>query len=89
MTTDVTTGTDYHATITAIVATELKVPADSLASDTDLREVEGADSIKVLRMIAKIEQTYDVELEDEDIFAVHTVDEVVALVTAAVARDHG
>lgn len=89
MSTDVTTGTDRLTTVTAIVAAELGVPADSLAADTDLREVEGADSIKVLRMIAKIEQTYDVELEDEDIFAVHTIDEVVALVTAAVERDHG
>lgn len=84
-----TTATGRIDTITTIVAAELGVPADSLRSDTDLRQVEGADSIKVLRMIAKIEQSYDVELEDEDIFAAHTIDEVVALVDAAVQRDHG
>lgn len=84
-----TTGTDHADTITTIVAAELGVPADSLRSDADLRLVEGADSIKVLRMIAKIEQTYDIELEDEDIFAAHTIAEVVALVDAAVQRDRG
>ncbi|MTD58238.1 acyl carrier protein [Amycolatopsis pithecellobii] len=70
-------------TVTEIVAAELGRPPETLRGDTDLRAVEGADSIKVLRMIAKIEQTYGVELEDDDIFGLTTIDEVVAVVSKA------
>jgi acyl carrier protein len=76
-------------TVTEIVAAALgRVPGD-LRPDTDLRGVEGADSIKVLRMIAKIEQTYDIELEDDEIFGLNTIGEVVDVVGRAIAREQG
>ena len=50
------------------------MPAASLAPDTDLRAIEGIDSVKVLRMIARIEREYDVELDDEEVFALTTVE---------------
>ncbi|MEU5695116.1 acyl carrier protein [Actinosynnema sp. NPDC020468] len=78
-----TTTADLATEITTIVAAELGVTPAALTPDTDLRSIEGADSIKVLRMIAKIEQRFDVELEDEDIFGVNTVSEVVAVVEKA------
>ena len=71
--------------VVGIVAEVLGVDAADLSTDTDLRTVEGADSIKVLRIIAKIEQRYDVELEDEDVFGVSTVAQVAEVVGAAVA----
>lgn len=76
-------------TITEIMAAELGRPPESLRTDTDLRAVEGADSIKVLRVIARIEQTYGIELEDDEIFGLSTIDEVVAVVDQAIARDQG
>ncbi|NKQ58661.1 acyl carrier protein [Amycolatopsis sp. K13G38] len=76
-------------TVTEIVAAELGRPPESLRSDTDLRAVEGADSIKVLRMVAKIEQAYGIELEDDDIFGLTTIDQVVAVVGKAIAREQG
>ncbi|GAA1854364.1 hypothetical protein GCM10009836_38040 [Pseudonocardia ailaonensis] len=82
-----TTSTDTPAQITdtvrGIVAEVLAVPADALSLDTDLRGVEGADSIKVLRMIARIEREFDVELEDEDVFGVSTIAEVSDVVRKA------
>lgn len=77
------------ATVTEIVAAELGRAPESLARDTDLRAVEGADSIKVLRMVAKIEQAYDIELEDEEIFGLTTLDEVITVVGRAIAREQG
>jgi acyl carrier protein len=74
--------------ITEIVAVELGRSASELSPDTDLRSVEGADSIKVLRMVAKIEQAYDIELPDDEIFALKTIDEVVTVVGRAIERDH-
>ncbi|MCE0764852.1 acyl carrier protein [Pseudonocardia kujensis] len=69
--------------VRAIVAEVLAVPAGELATDTDLREVEGTDSIKVLRLIARIEREYDVELEDDDVFGVSTIADVAGVVRKA------
>lgn len=81
--TTATTLDDITTTLTRIVAVELAVPVESVAPDTDLRTIEGADSVKVLRVIAKIEREYDVELEDEDVFAVSSVGEVADVVFKA------
>ncbi|SDD10729.1 acyl carrier protein [Actinokineospora iranica] len=72
--------TEITAAVTEIAAAETGVPAADLTPDTDLRAVEGVDSVKVLRMIAKIERRYDIELEDEDVFGVATVGEVAVVV---------
>ncbi|ABD11302.1 phosphopantetheine-binding protein [Frankia sp. CcI156] len=75
--------TEIVTTVTAIVARELGIPIEDLAADADLRSVEGADSVKVLRMIARVEREYDVELEDDDVFSAVTVAEVADVVQAA------
>ena len=64
---------DITAVVTEIAAAELGVPAGSLRPDMDLRAIEGMDSVKVLRMIARIERVYDVELEDEVVFSLSTI----------------
>jgi acyl carrier protein len=74
------------ATVTGIAAAELGVPAAVLAPDTDLRAIEGIDSVKVLRMIARIERKYDVELSDEDVFSLTTIDGTASAVSAALAE---
>ena len=61
------------AAVTAIAAAELSLPAASLRPDTDLRAIEGMDSVKVLRMVAKIEQAYDIELDDEVVFGLSSI----------------
>jgi acyl carrier protein len=76
------TDDDIITTVTAVAATELGVSATLLTPETDLRAVPGMDSVKVLRMIAKIEQTYEVELDDEVVFALSTI----ASVSRAVDR---
>jgi acyl carrier protein len=85
MTTSLPTHEQITASVTAIVAEVLAVPAAELSVDTDLREVEGADSIKVLRLIARIEREYDVELDDADVFGVSTITDVADVVRKAVA----
>ncbi len=81
-----TTASEITATITGIAAAELGVPAASLAPGTDLRAIEGLDSIKVLRMMARIERRYDIELSDEDVFALTTIEGTVSAVRAALAE---
>ncbi len=77
---------EITASVVEIVAEVLGVDAAELHPDSDMRTVEGADSIKVLRIIAKIEQRYDVELEDSDVFGVTTVGQVADVVATAVAK---
>ncbi|ABW13358.1 acyl carrier protein [Frankia sp. Mgl5] len=80
-----TTAEPVLVTVTQIVATELATTADAIDPDLDLRTVAGADSVKVLRMIARIERAYDIELDDEDVFTVTTVREVTDVVERALA----
>lgn len=64
---------DITRTITEIAAAEIGTAPAALSPDTDLRAVEGIDSVKVLRMIAKVERAYDIELDDEDVFGIATI----------------
>ncbi|MET7773311.1 acyl carrier protein [Nocardia sp. NPDC005366] len=67
-------------TVTAIAVAETGIPEAELRPDVDLRAMAGVDSVRVLRMVAKIERTYDIELEDEAVFGMSTLDDVVAVV---------
>lgn len=75
--------TEITATLTSIVAAELGVDPASIHPDTNLRTMEGADSVKVLRTVAKIEREYDIELEDEDVFGASSVGEIAEVVHRA------
>jgi acyl carrier protein len=74
---------DIVTTVTQIAAAELGVSAASLCPDADLKAIEGMDSVKVLRMVAKIEHAYDIELEDEVVFGVSTIAGTAAAVRQA------
>lgn len=82
--TSATATEEITASVVEIVADVLGADPADLRPGTDLRTVEGADSIKVLRIIARIEQRYDIELDDEDVFGVSTVEQVASVVAAAV-----
>lgn len=85
MTTPVTDD-DITATVTEIAAAELGVPATTLRPDTELRAIEGMDSVKVLRMIARIERAYDVELDDEVVFSLSSIASAAAAVSQALGE---
>ncbi|WP_405496304.1 acyl carrier protein [Nocardia sp. NBC_00511] len=70
-------------TVTEIAVTETGLPAEQLTPDADLRAMAGVDSVRVLRMIARIERTFDIELEDEDVFGTATLGQVAVVVDKA------
>jgi acyl carrier protein len=74
---------DIVTAVAQIAAAELGAPAESLSADADLRAIEGMDSVKVLRMVAKIEQAFDIELDDEVVFALTTIAGMAAAVEQA------
>jgi acyl carrier protein len=67
---------ELEDTIRAAVCTELKLPSPRVSSTTNLRELPGMDSVKVLRIIARIERAHDIELDDEVVFGVSTIGEI-------------
>lgn len=74
------------STVTELVATEFGLPATELTPELDLSSVEGADSVKVLRAVARIERTFDIELEGEQVFGFKTVNNVADAVADLVAE---
>ncbi|AEH10238.1 MULTISPECIES: acyl carrier protein [Protofrankia] len=75
------------AVVTDIVTGELGLAANSVAPATDLRSIEGADSVKVLRMISRIERHFDIELEDEDVFGISSVHDIALVVAKVLTPD--
>lgn len=74
---------DIVTTIRGYIAEELALPAGDIGDDLPLKELAGADSVKMLRVVARIERHYDTEFEDEDVFKVHTLNELTDLVLAS------
>jgi acyl carrier protein len=69
--------------VRSIAAEETGIPVEQLSPELDLRKVEGVDSVKVLRVVARIERDYDVELSDEQVFAFESVSDVADAVVEA------
>jgi acyl carrier protein len=69
--------------VRSVAAKETGIPIDELSPELDLRKVEGVDSVKVLRVVARIERDYDIELSDEQVFAFASVSDVADAVLEA------
>ncbi|GAA1964265.1 acyl carrier protein [Amycolatopsis minnesotensis] len=64
----------------ALLAAELKIGEAEIAGPSVLRELPGADSIHLLRVVSQLERQWDTEFDDDDIFSSRTLDELVDLV---------
>lgn len=58
-----------------IVAECLEVDASTIDCDMELAEMEGYDSMRSVMILAKIEDTFDVMIPEDDIFDITTVNE--------------
>lgn len=80
------TADEILRTVTAIATAETGIPEAELRPDQDLRGMAGVDSVRVLRMVAKIERAYDIELEDQDVFGLSSLNDVVTVVGKALGE---
>jgi acyl carrier protein len=76
-------------TIVAFICDELRVSPEELSDATDLRELPGAESVKILRVVAKIERAFQIELDDEIVFRVESLGELVQAVASQTAQAAG
>jgi acyl carrier protein len=71
------------------LAAELKIEASAITEDSVLRELPGVDSIQLLRVVSRLEREWDIELDDEDVFASSTFADLADMVTSYLTRAAG
>lgn len=76
---------DIESTLKDIIITVLENPVEHIGADTELTALPGIESIKVLRIVTRIEQRYDIELQDTVVFQIKTFGELCGLVREEVA----
>jgi acyl carrier protein len=75
---------DLAVRIRALVAEQLGVDPSELSPDANILEDLGADSLDVVEMVMAIEETFDIEIPDEDAEAIRTVGDVESYVSQRV-----
>lgn len=63
--------------IKTILAEQLDVDEDSLTLETDIAKDLNADSLDVVEILMSIEDTFDVEIPDEEIENIKTISDLV------------
>lgn len=63
-----------------ILGKQFDVSADSITPNTDIAEDLGADSLDVVDVLMSLEETFDVEIPDEEIENLTTVGALVAYI---------
>ena len=63
--------------IRAIIAEFLNIDADSITEDTTFVDDLGADSLDIFQIIMGIEETFDIEIDNDDAEKIVTVGDAV------------
>ncbi len=71
--------------IRGLVCEQLGVDAAELRSESDILDDLGADSLDVVELVMAIEETFDIEVPDEDAEGMRTLGDVERYVSARVA----
>ncbi|MDT0541916.1 MULTISPECIES: acyl carrier protein [Streptomyces] len=87
MTAEPTSRERIAAITTEFLATELEISPDGIGPADTLKALPGADSMKLLRVVSKLERRWDIEFDDQAVFSAETVDELVTLVHTYVGKE--
>ena len=60
-----------------IMAKQLRVSADKIQMDTQIKRDLNADSLDILQLLLRIEDDYDIQIPEEELAAFTTVGDVV------------
>ena len=71
--------------IRGLVSEQLGVDPGDLRSESDILEDLGADSLDVVELVMAIEETFDIEVPDEDAEGMRTLGDVEKYVAARTA----
>lgn len=70
---------DTHEKIVAIIAQKLHKSKEDIATNATLEDV-GADSIDMVDIVMKIEEDFDIEIDDEKAEALKNISDVIEYV---------
>ncbi len=66
--------------IRAILVKHLKIDPAKITDTTNLQEDLGADSLDLVEIIMELENKFGIEIPDEDIFGLKTMNDVIAYI---------
>jgi acyl carrier protein len=75
--------------IKGVISDELNLHAQTLTDSTNLRAIPSIESIKILRIIVRVEEHYDIELEDQVVFNVETINDIASAVHKLLVKEDG
>jgi len=75
------------AVVRGLLSQELKIEPASIADDAILKELPGADSVRLVRVVSRLERHWDREFDDEQVFSLRRFDELVSLTLDGLADD--
>jgi acyl carrier protein len=77
------------AVVRELLGQELKIAPEDIAEDAVLKELPGADSVRLVRVVSRLERHLDREFDDERVFELSRLDELVALAFCCVIDGNG
>lgn len=77
------------ALVRQALADSLSIDATAIAPAERLHELPGADSVRLLQIIAELERHLGLEFDDEEIFQPHTFEGLVTMVQDRMKAVHG
>jgi acyl carrier protein len=76
---------EVAAVVRDLLSQELKIAPADIADDVVLKELPGADSVRLVRVVSRLERHWDEEFDDEQVFQLRTFDELVRLTLSNIA----
>ncbi|MFF8770287.1 acyl carrier protein [Kitasatospora sp. NPDC015120] len=72
------------SSVIAALTAELDLDATALPGDAELSLLPGMESVKLLRIVNTLEQVHGVSLDDDALFSIETVDDLIGALTEQV-----
>jgi acyl carrier protein len=76
------------AVVREFLAQELKIAPSDITDDAVLKELPGADSVRLVRVVSRLERHWDREFDDDQVFDLRKLDDLVTL-TLTYLNDSG
>ena len=73
---------DTQQKVASIIAEKLSIPASNVSEGATFKDL-GADSLDIVEMVMSFEETFGIEIKDEDAEKIKTVGQAVDLIHAA------
>jgi acyl carrier protein len=68
--------TEIRQFLRRAVSKELNLSEDRITDRANIRELPGIESVRILRIIVAVEREYSIQLDDEVVFQVNTIEEL-------------